>query len=35
LIFPRQIFEKYPDIKFNENLMKWGPNCSMQTDGEA
>jgi len=33
--FSRQIFEKYTNIKFNENPAKWEPSCFTQVDGQT
>ena len=32
LSFSWQTFEKYSDIKFNENPPQWEQSCSMQMD---
>ena len=32
LELPRQIFEKYSDIKFHEKSVQQYPNCSLRTD---
>jgi len=35
LEFPRQIFEKYSNVKFLSKSVQWEPSYSMRTDGQT